>query len=141
MNSVDSFIGRRIRQFRWVCGVTQAELAEHLSVDPGQISAYEAGTNRVAAAQLLQIATVLDIPVASFFDGIAAPSGADQNGPPKTIGSNRAEMLSHFNEMTDPQQVALLKMAQTMATHLGNLATPAQSANDLQSATATERQR
>ncbi|WP_103335643.1 helix-turn-helix domain-containing protein [Pseudotabrizicola formosa] len=139
MNSVDTFVGRRIRQFRWVCGVTQAELAAHLSVLPSQISAYEAGTDRVPAAQLLQIATLLDLPVAAFFEGMAASSGAGRSTQPKVPSPAPSDLPSTSLGMTDPRKVALQNMAQTIAAHSGQTATPALARTNLRPASAAER--
>lgn len=141
MNSVDSFIGRRIRQFRWMYGVSQADLARHLSVDPAQINAYECGAERVAAAELIQMAGLLDVPVAALFEGIGATAGAAHDADQSTEpGTDQAHILPQFNLLADHQQMAVLKVAQKMAEHLEQIAPPPQDATALWSAPDRERQ-
>lgn len=115
MNSVDSFIGRRMRQFRWLCGMSHDDLAEHLSVEPEQIKAYERGEARVAAAQLFQIAEAMNVPVTAFFEGMGATPGPGKTGAREDLSAREIQMLSHFQRMSDRQQDAVLSMTQTMA--------------------------
>lgn len=116
MNSVDSFIGRRIRQFRWTCGVTQADLARHLGIQPPQIDAYERGTTRIAAVQLFQIAEMMDVPVTVFYDGMGQEAGS--RVPARSLSTRQSEMLTHFNSLPGQQQEAILNMAKAMAEQL-----------------------
>lgn len=108
MNSVDSFIGRRLRQSRWICGMSQADLAQHLSVAPQEVSRYEAGAKRLAAAQLLQIADVMDLPVMAFFQGMQAdPDPTDRKTPPPGLARMPGEKSgAKPGQMTAPPQDA-----------------------------------
>ncbi|MFN7225563.1 MAG: helix-turn-helix domain-containing protein, partial [Paracoccaceae bacterium] len=117
------FIGRRIRQFRWTCGITQAELAQNLGVEPPQIDAYERGTTRIAAVQLFQIAEMMDVPVTVFYDGMAALQDATGEtagvrGPSRSLSTRQSQMLTHFNNLPGRQQEAILNMAKAMAEQL-----------------------
>ncbi|MFN3723591.1 MAG: helix-turn-helix domain-containing protein [Paracoccaceae bacterium] len=118
MSSVDDFIGRRIRQFRWVRGVSQADLAKRLSVEPAQIKAYENGTSRVEAAQLFQVSGALDVPVSAFFEGMGDSPESEQTGTRDDLSAREAQMLSDFKRMSHRQQDAILSMAQTFADQL-----------------------
>ena len=73
--SVDEHIGSRIRARRRMLRLTQDELATRIGVTAQQIHKYESGSNRVAASKLFEIATVLNLPISAFFDGLPAPSG------------------------------------------------------------------
>jgi transcriptional regulator with XRE-family HTH domain len=53
--------------------MNQTDLAVRLGVTFQQIQKYEKGVNRVAAARLLDIATVLTAPIDYFFDAEDAP--------------------------------------------------------------------
>lgn len=72
-NPIDRHVGSRIRMRRMLSGVSQEKLGEALGLTFQQIQKYEKGANRVSASRLQQIAKVLEVPVAFFFDG--APSG------------------------------------------------------------------
>lgn len=124
MNSVDSFIGRRMRQFRWVRGISQADLARCLSVEPEQINAYESGTSRVAAAQLFQISEAMDVPVTAFFEGMGVTPESGPTGSQKVLSAREAQMLSHFKRMSDRQQDAVLSMAHAMAEQMRRASWP-----------------
>jgi len=66
---IDVEVGQRIRIQRLAAGLSQSELAERIGVTFQQVQKYEKGMNRVGAGRLTNIARVLNVPVASFFDG------------------------------------------------------------------------
>lgn len=59
----DELIGERLRFFRKKRGLTQAALANILSISPQQLQKYEIGKNRISASRIKQVAEVLDVPV------------------------------------------------------------------------------
>ena len=67
---VDVHVGKRIRQRRWLTGMTQQQLAQSVGIKFQQIQKYETGANRVSASRLWDIASALDVPVTFFFDGV-----------------------------------------------------------------------
>jgi transcriptional regulator with XRE-family HTH domain len=81
---VDKHVGARIRMRRMMLGITQMQLGESLGVTFQQVQKYEKGTNRVSASKLQSIASILQAPVAFFFEG--APNGprgqTSQSGAP-----------------------------------------------------------
>ncbi len=114
MNSVDSFIGRRIRQFRWVHGISQADLARRLSIELGQIVAHESGSLRISAALLFQISEVMNVPVTEFFEGIGVAADPGQTVPRKILSTRESQLLFQFSLMSDQQQEEILNVARTM---------------------------
>ncbi len=76
---IDVHVGKRIRQRRWLLGMTQQQLATQVGIKFQQIQKYETGANRVSASRLWDIAEALECPVAYFFEGTddAAPSSAE----------------------------------------------------------------
>jgi transcriptional regulator with XRE-family HTH domain len=73
---VDVHVGKRIRQRRWLVGMTQQKLAELVGIKFQQIQKYETGANRVSASRLWDIADALDVPVSFFFEGLKASEKA-----------------------------------------------------------------
>lgn len=69
-HAVDIHVGKRLRHRRWMVGMTQGELAEALGVRFQQVQKYEAGSNRVSASRLWDMAQALEVPVAYFFHGL-----------------------------------------------------------------------
>ena len=72
-NPVDVFVGQRLKSRRNLIGITQENLAEASGITFQQVQKYEKGRNRLSASRLFQFARVLDVPVAYFFEGFAAP--------------------------------------------------------------------
>lgn len=65
---IDVHVGMRIRQRRWMMGMTQQQLAEMVGTKFQQIQKYETGANRVSASRLWWIAQALEVGVEHFFD-------------------------------------------------------------------------
>jgi transcriptional regulator with XRE-family HTH domain len=72
-NPVDKHVGSRVRMRRMMIGMSQEKLGEKLGITFQQIQKYEKGTNRVGASRLQQIATVLAVSPAFFFEGAPVP--------------------------------------------------------------------
>lgn len=67
----DRLIGARIREARKAMKLSQTALADRLGITFQQVQKYERAHNRVAASRLVEIAAVLNRPVADFL-----PEGA-----------------------------------------------------------------
>lgn len=63
-------VGARLRLRRTLMGMSQERLGEAVNLTFQQIQKYERGANRIGASRLYQLAQVLDVPVAFFFDGL-----------------------------------------------------------------------
>jgi transcriptional regulator with XRE-family HTH domain len=72
-NPIDSHVGARLRMRRVVVGMSQERLGAALNITFQQIQKYEKGANRIGASRLQELARILQVPPAYFFDG--APSG------------------------------------------------------------------
>jgi transcriptional regulator with XRE-family HTH domain len=68
-------LGAGVRSRRLEIGMSQEKLAELIGVTFQQIQKYEKGVNRIAAGRLYAIASALDTPVASFFEGLPVTKG------------------------------------------------------------------
>jgi transcriptional regulator with XRE-family HTH domain len=82
---VDAYVGQRVRQRRWTLGLTQTQLGELVGIKFQQIQKYETGSNRVSASRLWDIAAMLEVPVAYFFEGL--------NGQKNDAGEMRGDIL------------------------------------------------
>jgi transcriptional regulator with XRE-family HTH domain len=67
-NPVDVHVGRRVRFRRVMLGLSQQSLGDQLGVTFQQLQKYEKGANRISASRLYDIASILSVPVAFFFD-------------------------------------------------------------------------
>ncbi len=87
-NPVDLHVGKRLRLRRTLLGMSQEKLGELLDLTFQQVQKYERGVNRIGSSRLYQLARVLDVPVAYFFDGLDdAPKPAPPNGDSNASGA------------------------------------------------------
>ena len=85
-NPIDVHVGQRIRQRRTLLGMSQERLADAIGLTFQQVQKYERGANRVGSSRLFDLARVLDVPIAYFFEemeaGVAAKSPSHLIGVP-----------------------------------------------------------
>lgn len=106
---LDRHVGRRVRLRRTLLGLTQQELGEQIGVTFQQIQKYERGTNRISASRLWEIARVLKVPVAFFFEDFQEnPDTPEQPSGENTISTEELRLLVAFNRLGKKQQAAIL---------------------------------
>lgn len=75
--ALDAMVGARIRMLRIDRGISQTALAARIGISFQQVQRYEQGVGRVGASRLALIASVLDVPVETFFESShSCPSGS-----------------------------------------------------------------
>jgi len=97
-------------------GATQHQVASQVGVRFQQLQKYESGQNRIGASRLWQIANVLDVPVAHFFEGLSGRS-ADTDWSQQLLGAEeeaRALVRAYYG-IPEPQRRQLLNLARTMS--------------------------
>ena len=79
---VDVHVGQRLRQSRYLAGMTQRELGDKIGIRLQQIQKYETGANRISASRMWDIAAVMEVPVSFFFEGLdgQAPDTGEARG-------------------------------------------------------------
>jgi transcriptional regulator with XRE-family HTH domain len=68
----DRWIGQRIKARRLIVGMSQERLGAALGITFQQVQKYEKGVNRIGAGRLHQVAEVLGVGTAYFYDGMPA---------------------------------------------------------------------
>ncbi|SNB75998.1 Helix-turn-helix [Arboricoccus pini] len=109
---VDRHVGNRIRERRTLLGLSQQDMANLIGVTYQQAHKYERGVNRVAAGRLYQVAQVLGVPVAFFFEGI------EEETPVQPTQQQRMllELARLFTSVPDRRhQEALCALARALA--------------------------
>jgi len=66
---------------RQMLGMSQSKLADSIGLTFQQVQKYEKGTNRMGASRLMQIASVLRVPVTFFFEGVPAQPRISRTAP------------------------------------------------------------
>jgi transcriptional regulator with XRE-family HTH domain len=108
---VDIQVGNRIRIRRKLLGLTQRDLARRLGLTFQQVQKYESADTRVSAGRLHDIAALLGVPVACFFEDdpdTLIPRAnrhghAEKSRPPKDMAGPDS-----FWDMTTPEEGAHL---------------------------------
>lgn len=117
---VDVHVGQRVRQRRWMLGLTQQQLGEQVGIRFQQIQKYETGENRMSASRLFDIACVLRVPVAFFYEGLASGASADAQAAKEILADREAiELVRTFSAMPEQQRQNLFELARTLGAKVG----------------------
>jgi transcriptional regulator with XRE-family HTH domain len=114
---VDVHVGRRLRQARFLAGISQEELGAGIGVSFQAVQKYEHGENRLSASRLFKAARLLDRSVSFFFEELGDNVTSSESG-----GFSREEidLVRHFRQIpSDEVREHLLQMTK----RIGNLAT------------------
>lgn len=119
---VDVHVGKRIRQRRWLTGMTQQQLAQKVGIKFQQIQKYETGANRVSASRLWDIADALEVPVSFFFEGIEtdekaeATTDAPGKVPADIMGDKEAlDLVRSYYSIPENQRRRLFELARVLS--------------------------
>ena len=85
-NPTDKHVGSRVRMRRIMLDMSQTDLGNGIGLTFQQVQKYEKGTNRIGADRLQQIARILQVPVAFFFEGSPREGGAESGGAAEREG-------------------------------------------------------
>lgn len=123
VHPVDSFVGQKLRNRRWMMGLTQQQLASLVGVRFQQIQKYESGVNRVSASRLWDLSQALNVSVAYFFDGYENETAIDhqEDGPSPGIMEQREtiELVRAYYGIDDQARQCLLELMKTLTSDNG----------------------
>jgi transcriptional regulator with XRE-family HTH domain len=74
-NPIDAKVGARLRMRRLISDMSQTKVGQALDISFQQIQKYEKGTNRISASRLQQLADLLDVTPAYFFEDASPVMG------------------------------------------------------------------
>ena len=116
---VDLHVGKRIRQRRWLVGMTQQQLAEQVGIKFQQVQKYETGANRVSASRLWDISEAMDVPVNFFFEGIeneVTAAGSTDSVPADLMGDKEAlDLVRSYYSIPENQRRRLFDLARVLS--------------------------
>ena len=95
-NPIDVHVGQRVRQRRTLLGISQEKLAEAIGLTFQQVQKYERGANRVGSSRLFDLARVLDVPIAYFFEDMEANVAA--KSPSRLMGVSESKLQPYAAE-------------------------------------------
>jgi transcriptional regulator with XRE-family HTH domain len=109
---IDRHVGARMRERRFMVGLTQQQMAELIGVTYQQAHKYEKGTNRVAAGRLYSIARALGVEVGYFYEG-AQLGGSVVPSPSQRM---LLDLVRNFLNIPDPRhREAVATLARALA--------------------------
>ena len=115
---VDTHVGIKIRQRRWLVGMTQQQLAAEVGIKFQQIQKYETGANRVSASRLWDIAGTLQVEVSFFFEGLKAmrADGANAALPADLMADKEAlDLVRSYYAIPETQRRRLFDLARVLS--------------------------
>jgi transcriptional regulator with XRE-family HTH domain len=111
---VDAHVGKRIRQRRWMLGMTQQQLAEAVGIKFQQIQKYETGMNRVSASRLWEIASKLDVQIGFFFEEIEV-EGTVNEAADLIENKEAMELVRAYYSIPEQQRRRLFDLARVLS--------------------------
>ena len=115
---VDTHVGIKIRQRRWLVGMTQQQLAAEVGIKFQQIQKYETGSNRVSASRLWDIAGTLQVEISFFFEGLKAvrADGANAAVPAVLMADKEAlDLVRSYYAIPETQRRRLFDLARVLS--------------------------
>ena len=114
---IDLYVGGRMRLRRIQLGLSQGALASKIGVSFQAVQKYESGDIRISASRLYDVAQVLEVSPAFFFegypDGIVAENIAQESSPASETFDRREVMslIRGYYGIRDPQlQADILRL-------------------------------
>ena len=99
--SVDIHVGQKLRQRRWMIGMSRQQLGDAIGVGLDQIRNYEMGSEHVGPSRMWQIAAALDVPMSYFFEEIEGQSDNGESARSAVIGEAEAHRLLNAGDAAD----------------------------------------
>src|SRR5690242_681355 len=113
--AIDDHVGARIRERRIMLGLSQQQLAQMIGVTYQQAHKYERGLNRISAGRLYEIATVLNVTVSWFFEGLTMDESGTTISPRQRMCLELARNFAAIEN--ERHREALSQMARALASN------------------------
>ncbi len=109
----DRLVGQRVGDLRTARGLSQTDLGAAIGATVQQVQEVEQGQHRLSAGRLREIAQLLDVPLAAFFEGRA--------GIPLTLLDlpGAGDLLHAYATLTPELRHSLLTLTQDLARATG----------------------
>ncbi|MEL6282330.1 MAG: helix-turn-helix transcriptional regulator [Pseudomonadota bacterium] len=120
-NEIDAHIGMRLRQRRWLLGLTQQQLGDRVGIKFQQVQKYETGQNRISASRLWELARAVEVRIAYFFDGLGHEVEGFSESEPSfesqgdlLADREAAELVRAYYATPEPQRRRLYELVKAM---------------------------
>lgn len=114
VGDIGAHVGQRLRQRRWMLGMTQQQVGDIVGIKFQQVQKYETGQNRVSAGRLWDLAKALDVPVSYFFDGFAE-SGATKSDSDLMAERETIDLIRAYYSIPEEPRRRLFELTKAMS--------------------------
>jgi len=112
---IDVHVGARIRKRRLSLGMSQEKLSKPLGLTFQQVQKYENASNRVSASKLFKIASILEVSVMHFYEGVD-PGGKIIYPVDDSPAARRTlELCRHFDNLNEKHSDIAFKLVRELA--------------------------
>jgi transcriptional regulator with XRE-family HTH domain len=113
---VDVHVGHRLRQARFLAGMSQGELGAGIGVTFQAVQKYECGENRISASRLFKAAQLLGRQVPFFFED-AEQGRAVIASEPSGFSREEIDLIRHYRQIPDERlREHMLEMTKQIGT-------------------------
>lgn len=106
VSNVNPMIGRRLKQFRVACGITQEQIAEKLNVNRSTYTKYETGVSEPSIDILSRIVSIFGIDFNSILgeDDMFEGSIYDTKMPMFNLTKDEQDIIIAFRSFSDDEK-------------------------------------
>ncbi|WCR53291.1 MAG: hypothetical protein PG981_000313 [Wolbachia endosymbiont of Ctenocephalides orientis wCori] len=114
-SSVDIQVGKKIRERRIICGLSQADLAKKAGISQQQVQKYETGVTRIVVDKLHKLAEALLVDISYFLTNISE-NAAELHCEKKTFdydnsnvdGEEMLKFVKEYRKITDEESRSVI---------------------------------
>ena len=105
-------LGSKLRMRRLALGLTQTKVAQAINVTFQQIQKYEKGTNGISSLRIMQLGSILKVPVMYFFEDYPAYTEAVNaiKENVEEVDLNYSFLAKLFSALSDKQKEKILQI-------------------------------
>mgnify|MGYP001251924340 CR=1 FL=1 len=105
-------LGSKLRMRRLALGLTQTKVAQAINVTFQQIQKYEKGTNGISSLRIMQLGSILRVPVMYFFEDYPGYLEATKDNKDNTgeIDLNYSFLAKLFSTLSEKQKEKILQI-------------------------------
>ena len=103
-------LGSKLRMRRLALGLTQTKVAQAINVTFQQIQKYEKGTNGISSLRIMQLGSILKVPVMYFFEDYPEYSSAVKDNNDVEEDLNYSFLAKLFSSLSDKQKEKILQI-------------------------------
>lgn len=107
----DIVIGKILRKFRTLNGISQDTLASAIGITFQQVQKYERGNNRISASKLLHISIFLEVDIKSFYGGLLDNKKSNMDD----LDMETIKIAKKIKDIKNKDILAMIKMLTKLA--------------------------